>query len=189
MDTKKIIGIVLVAALVIAIGFVMFSGNDAGTGAVQNTETSTQNESGVVSNNEAGSPEQNAPATAEPPPAAPETTTTVTQIQTTVTPKPVTTTPAQNPTPTPTPAPVVSTPDNTFYTSADVAAHNSGSSCYSIVGGLVYDLTNWINKHPGGKSEILAMCGKNATNAFEGQHGGESKPEKILAGYQIGILK
>lgn len=37
------------------------------------------------------------------------------------------------------------------FTMAQVQAHNSASSCYSVVNGSVYDLTNWIDRHPGGK--------------------------------------
>lgn len=88
-----------------------------------------------------------------------------------------------------TPKPPVSTPPPiTAYTSVEVAAHADKTSCWSIVNGNVYDLTNWIGKHPGGQREIIAMCGKDATSAFEGQHGGDSKPERILASFFIGAL-
>ncbi len=68
-------------------------------------------------------------------------------------------------------------------TSAEVSTHNSDVSCWSIVDGKVYDLTNWISKHPGGKSAIKGMCGVDSTKEFERQHGGEARPEKILASY------
>jgi hypothetical protein len=32
------------------------------------------------------------------------------------------------------------------------------------------------------------ICGKDGSSAFDSQHGGEKKPEKILAGFQIGTL-
>jgi cytochrome b involved in lipid metabolism len=98
--------------------------------------------------------------------------------------KPVTNTPKPQPTPAPTSTP----PAITGYTSVQVSAHADRASCWSIVNNNVYDLTNWINKHPGGQSEITAMCGKDATNAFDNQHGGDAKPERILASFLIGAF-
>ena len=74
------------------------------------------------------------------------------------------------------------------YTMADVSTHNSISSCYSVVSGSVYDLTMWINLHPGGKGAILSMCGTDGTSAFMNQHRGKSKFMTILARYKIGTL-
>lgn len=75
------------------------------------------------------------------------------------------------------------------YTAAEVAKHNSSASCYSIVDGGVYDLTNWISRHPGGQSAIKYMCGIDATDAFMSQHGGERRPTSILDQYKIGTLR
>lgn len=110
-------------------------------------------------------------------------------------PKPVVVTP---PAPTPAPAPVVTTPKPepvpapapapTGITKAEVATHATESSCWSIISGSVYDLTDYVSRHPGGKSRILGICGKDGTRSFEGQHGGESKPERILSGYFIDNL-
>jgi predicted heme/steroid binding protein len=103
------------------------------------------------------------------------------------TPKPVPPTPV---TPTPvTPTPVTPTPAAPGYTKEEVAAHASESSCWSIVNGDVYDLTSYISKHPGGSRNVLKICGRDGTSAFEGQHGGESRPERTLEGYKIGPLK
>ena len=74
------------------------------------------------------------------------------------------------------------------YTLAQVAKHASATSCWSVVNGNVYDLTRWINRHPGGASRILGMCGKDATSAFEAQHGGQGRPERELKSFRIGSL-
>jgi Cytochrome b involved in lipid metabolism len=74
------------------------------------------------------------------------------------------------------------------YSLADVAKHADANSCWSAVNGKVYDLTKWINQHPGGPQRILAMCGKDASDAFNGQHGGQARPAKELAGFEIGTL-
>jgi len=53
---------------------------------------------------------------------------------------------------------------------------------------MVYDLTKWIARHPGGQREILAICGRDGSSAFNGQHGGDARPEQLLAGFEIGTL-
>lgn len=107
---------------------------------------------------------------------------------TTTSPKPtVPVAPASNPAPSANPAPVASG-EKTF-TMAEVKIHASASSCYTVVRGAVYDVTSWINKHPGGSNAILSMCGTDATDAFESQHGGQRRPEAELASFKIGVLK
>ncbi len=74
------------------------------------------------------------------------------------------------------------------FTMADLAARATVASCYSVVNGNVYDLTSWISKHPGGEKAILGICGKDATSAFTGKHGGQEKPEAALKSFLIGTL-
>ena len=76
------------------------------------------------------------------------------------------------------------------YTSAQVAAHNTSTSCWTVINGTVYDLTAWIFQHPGGEGAILSICGVDGTQAFEGQHGSprDVRPQQILAGFKIGTL-
>lgn len=113
---------------------------------------------------------------------------------------PIDTQPVQQPAPDATvPAPVVTTPTpstqtpqpapaTTGLTIAEVAKHNSAESCYAIVGTGVYDLTEWINQHPGGSRPILGLCGKDGTAQFTRQHGGQTKAEAALASLRIGSL-
>ena len=74
------------------------------------------------------------------------------------------------------------------FSMVEVALHADATSCYSVVNGAVYDLTNWITKHPGGQQAIRGLCGKDGTSAFTGKHGGQQKPETTLAGFKIGVL-
>lgn len=76
-----------------------------------------------------------------------------------------------------------------IYSSSDVSKHSSGKSCWTIINSGVYDLTKWINQHPGGPAVIEAICGKDGTSAFNGQHLGQQRPENILATYKIGKIK
>ncbi|MFN8097908.1 MAG: cytochrome b5-like heme/steroid binding domain-containing protein [Dermatophilaceae bacterium] len=73
-------------------------------------------------------------------------------------------------------------------TMAEVATHNSTSSCWAAISGKVYDLTDWIGEHPGGPDRIEALCGTDATSAFDAQHGGQREPEERLAGFLLGDL-
>jgi cytochrome b involved in lipid metabolism len=84
--------------------------------------------------------------------------------------------------------PPPSIPQESLYTVSTVATHNSETSCWSIINGNVYDLTSFVGDHPGGERNILKICGKDGTSAFMGQHGGDSKPEKTLAGFLLGPL-
>lgn len=88
---------------------------------------------------------------------------------------------------TPTPTPVV-TPTPTGYTMAQVKANNTAKSCWSVIDGYVYNLTNWINSHPGGSGAILFLCGTDGTNAFKAQHENQSKPAVRLDTYRLGPL-
>ncbi len=78
--------------------------------------------------------------------------------------------------------------DTNEYTMAQVSTHKDASSCWTAVRGNVYDLTSFINEHPGGAANILKLCGKDGTSAFEQKHGGRPRPEQELAGHEIGVL-
>ncbi len=94
------------------------------------------------------------------------------------------------PSPTPSPTPIPTPPSNSGpgLTAAVVAKHNNAASCYTIISNKVYDLTDWINQHPGGEGAILSICGIDGTNAFNDQHGGQGRPERILQNFYLGNL-
>ena len=75
------------------------------------------------------------------------------------------------------------------YTAAQVAAHASAKSCWSSINGKVYDLTAWINRHPGGSSRILSICGRDGSAAFNAQHRGQGGPAAMLKTYKTGALR
>lgn len=74
------------------------------------------------------------------------------------------------------------------YTMDQVRANNTPSRCWSVIDSKVYDLTKWINSHPGGAGAITSLCGTDGTAAFKGQHGGEGQPASRLAGFLLGPL-
>ena len=100
-------------------------------------------------------------------------------------------TPTKSASPTPTQTPSKSatpTASNPGYTMAQVKANNSRQSCWTIIDNYVYDLTRWINSHPGGASAILSLCGVDGSAAFNAQHENQSKPAVRLDFYKLGPL-
>ncbi len=97
-------------------------------------------------------------------------------------------TPTASPTSSPSASPAATPTGDPTFTSAEVAAHNSAGDCWTSINGNVYNVTDWEDKHPGGAERIIALCGTDGSSAFDDQHGGEPKPEDMLAEYQIGVL-
>jgi hypothetical protein len=111
-------------------------------------------------------------------------------VSATPTPTPtVVATPTPTPTVIATPTPTVSaTPTPAGYTMAQVRANNTAKSCWTAIDGYVYNLTSWINSHPGGSGAILFLCGTDGSNAFKAQHENQTKPAIRLDGYRLGPL-
>lgn len=100
----------------------------------------------------------------------------------------VSTAPMMKPTPTPSPTPEPEMTTQTGYTMAKVKENNSANSCWSVINGNVYNLTQWINSHPGGPSVIRGLCGVDGTASFNGKHRGQGSPTATLASYLLGPL-
>ena len=120
-----------------------------------------------------------APTVSATPTPTPKTTPTVIA---TPTPTPVVT-PTPTATPTPTPTPTVA-----GFTMTQVRANNTARSCWTVIDGVVYDLTKWISNHPGGSGAILFLCGTDGTNAFSAQHQNQARPAIRLDTYRLGPL-
>mmetsp|Transcript_8578 Transcript_8578/g.11608 ORF Transcript_8578/g.11608 Transcript_8578/m.11608 type:complete len:479 (-) Transcript_8578:108-1544(-) len=56
-----------------------------------------------------------------------------------------------------------------LFSSADVAKHNTINDCWLIVNGKVYDVTDFIARHPGGDI-IMKYAGNDATDVFTAYH-------------------
>lgn len=121
------------------------------------------------------------PPTLAPAPVAAPVSSEATTASATPTPTPS----ATSASPTPTPAPKASA---SGYTMAQVRKHADAASCWTVISGNVYDLTKWVNRHPGGRARILSLCGKDGTAAFRAEHGKEKQPNQVLAGYKLGPL-
>ena len=71
---------------------------------------------------------------------------------------------------------------------SEIKKHNSRDDCWSIVSGKVYNLTSFVQQHPGGIELIASICGTDGTAAFSNQHGSSTKPNNVLAGLLLGSL-
>ncbi|EUC45260.1 hypothetical protein COCMIDRAFT_96091 [Bipolaris oryzae ATCC 44560] len=50
---------------------------------------------------------------------------------------------------------------------SEVASHNQGKDLWVCIRGYVYDVSNFIEEHPGGEEVLRSFAGKDATEAFE----------------------
>ena len=75
------------------------------------------------------------------------------------------------------------------HTLAQVKANSTAANCWTIVDDNVYNLTTWINAHPGGANAIMSLCGVDGTSAFKSQHAGRAMPAGQLESLKIGTLK
>ncbi|KAL3101445.1 hypothetical protein niasHT_020764 [Heterodera trifolii] len=52
-------------------------------------------------------------------------------------------------------------------TRAEVAEHNNSSDAWIIIGNKVYDVTKFLDEHPGGMEVLMEKAGEDRTEAFE----------------------
>ncbi|KAK8494188.1 hypothetical protein V6N12_067068 [Hibiscus sabdariffa] len=57
--------------------------------------------------------------------------------------------------------------DGKVFTFAQVSEHNHRKDCWLIINGKVYDVTKFLEDHPGGDEVLLSATGKDATDDFE----------------------
>ncbi|MFA6436120.1 MAG: cytochrome b5-like heme/steroid binding domain-containing protein [Candidatus Gracilibacteria bacterium] len=74
----------------------------------------------------------------------------------------------------------------TQFTTTEVTQHNTANDCYLIIDTKVYDVSNYINKHPGGKSSITNTCGGEASTIFAAIH--SNFAWNLLKDYYVGEL-
>ncbi len=73
---------------------------------------------------------------------------------------------------------------------ADILArqHKTASSCWFVIRGTVYDVTAFLEDHPGGDDVLKDKAGQDATQAFE-DIGHSPEAEQQMAKYAIGKLR
>ncbi|RCI06103.1 hypothetical protein CU098_009914 [Rhizopus stolonifer] len=73
------------------------------------------------------------------------------------------------------------------YTTEEVAKHTQADDCWIIVHDKVYDISKFLDDHPGGKKVLLKAAGTDATQQFEAFHS-PSVLTKIATQYLIGDI-
>jgi cytochrome b involved in lipid metabolism len=83
-----------------------------------------------------------------------------------------------------------STPSSSVKTFSmeEVKLANNKDNCLTVINGQVYNLTKWIDQHPGGDRNILKICGIDGSSAFNNQHGGQKRAEVELKNFVVGSL-
>ncbi|GAA6060455.1 hypothetical protein JCM10212_000883 [Sporobolomyces blumeae] len=77
---------------------------------------------------------------------------------------------------------------NRIYTAEDVEAHSSASDCWVTYRGKVYDVTRFLEDHPGGDELILSYAGKDVEEVMDDpmEHSHSDSAYSVLDEYQVG---
>jgi cytochrome b involved in lipid metabolism len=71
------------------------------------------------------------------------------------------------------------------YTLEECRAHMTEKSCWLVIHGKVYDVTDFLEEHPGGYDVMVSATGKDATHEYD-DIGHSSSATKMLAKYLLG---
>ncbi|KAJ6137594.1 Cytochrome b5 [Penicillium samsonianum] len=74
------------------------------------------------------------------------------------------------------------------YTLKDVAAHNTKGDTWMIIHGQVFELTKYLQDHPGGADALIEVAGTDATAAYE-DVGHSEDAREIMQPFLVGTLK
>lgn len=74
------------------------------------------------------------------------------------------------------------------FTSQDISKHDQQNDCWVSIDGKVYDVTAFMQDHPGGAESIMAYAGKDVTSEYNAIHD-DSILKKYGPSYEVGILK
>ncbi|XP_072236673.1 cytochrome b5 type B [Leuresthes tenuis] len=74
-----------------------------------------------------------------------------------------------------------------YYTAEDIRVHNLSHDTWLIIHDKVYDITGFLEEHPGGEEVLLEQGGADATESFE-DVGHSTDAREMLLQYYIGEL-
>merc|ERR550532_3692664 len=70
----------------------------------------------------------------------------------------------------------------------DVAKHASADDCWVIINDQVFDVTQFLDVHPGGRLAILASAGKDASRVWNMLHSNGAIERMLSMGCKIGFV-
>ncbi|XP_044519080.1 cytochrome b5 type B isoform X3 [Gracilinanus agilis] len=73
----------------------------------------------------------------------------------------------------------------TYYRLEEVAKRNSEKETWLVIHGRVYDITRFLDEHPGGGEVLMEQAGRDATESFE-DVGHSSDAKEMLKQYYVG---
>ncbi|EDW02069.1 cytochrome b5 [Drosophila grimshawi] len=73
------------------------------------------------------------------------------------------------------------------FTRADVAKHNTNKDTWLLIHNSIYDVTSFLNEHPGGEEVLIEQAGKDATENFE-DVGHSNDAREMMKKFKIGEL-
>ncbi|KAI8889237.1 cytochrome b5 [Backusella circina FSU 941] len=72
-----------------------------------------------------------------------------------------------------------------IFTHAEVAKHNTRNDLYMIIDNKVYDITKFVDEHPGGEEVLIDEGAKDATGPFD-DVGHSPDARELLEKYYVG---
>ncbi|KAL8106221.1 cytochrome b5-like [Apium graveolens] len=77
--------------------------------------------------------------------------------------------------------------ENKILSFADVSVHNSPKDCWVIINAKAYDVTKFLDDHPGGDEVLLQVAGEDGSEEFESAGHG-SAARLMLDEYYVGEI-
>ncbi|XP_050235976.1 cytochrome b5 [Mercurialis annua] len=74
-----------------------------------------------------------------------------------------------------------------LYSMPEVSQHSTKNDCWIVIDGKVYDVSSYLDEHPGGDDVVLATTGKDATDDFE-DAGHSDDAKNLMESFCIGEL-
>lgn len=72
-------------------------------------------------------------------------------------------------------------------TREEVKSHNDSESTWIVIHNSVYDVTAFLNEHPGGEEVLLEQAGRDGSEQFE-DVGHSSDARELMVKYKIGEI-
>ncbi|KAK3336268.1 FMN-dependent dehydrogenase-domain-containing protein [Cercophora scortea] len=74
------------------------------------------------------------------------------------------------------------------FSAEEVAKHRSAESCWVVLYGNVYDVTDFLPSHPGGSKIILQLAGRDATDEYDPIHPPGTLEENLAPEAKLGTI-